>query len=121
MLVRMMTTLASLLRRQSFPLLLLTCMTLLSGCATPGLEQSTPHVTVSDVIQMSQQGVPAGTILEAGAMVGDPDQRPSLTGWIRKGPPMIPSPPAGGHGSASITSRMVSTSAMTAVRCSAAG
>jgi hypothetical protein len=64
MLARMMTTLASLWRRQSLPWLLLTCMTLLGGCATLGLEQSTPPVTVSDVIHISQQGVPADTILD---------------------------------------------------------
>jgi hypothetical protein len=63
-LVRMMTTLASLARRPSFPWLVLTCMPLLGGCATLGVEQSTPPVTVSDVIHMSQQGVPADTILD---------------------------------------------------------
>jgi hypothetical protein len=62
--VRMMTILASLLRRQSSTLLLLICMTLLGGCATLGVEQSTPPVTVSEVIQMSKQGVPADTILD---------------------------------------------------------
>jgi hypothetical protein len=62
--VRMMTTLVSLSRRQSPTLLLLTCITLLSGCATLGLEQSMPPVTVSEVIQMSKQGVPTDTILD---------------------------------------------------------
>ena len=64
MLLRMMTTRASLWRRPSLPWLLLTCMTLLGGCATLELEQSTPPVTVSEVIHMSQQGVPAETILD---------------------------------------------------------
>ena len=62
--VRMMTILASLLRRQSPILLLLTCITLLGGCATLGIEQSRPPVTVSEVIQMSQAGVPTDTILD---------------------------------------------------------
>jgi hypothetical protein len=63
-LVRMMTTLASLWRRPSFPWLVLTCMTLLGGCATLELEQSTPPVTVSEVIQLSKAGVPTDTILD---------------------------------------------------------
>ena len=62
--VRMMTILASLSRRLSPTLILLICMTLLGGCATFGVEQSTPPVTVSEVIHMSQQGVPADTILD---------------------------------------------------------
>jgi hypothetical protein len=62
--VRMMTILASLSRRQSPTLILLICMTLLGGCATFGVEQSTPPVTVSEVIQMSKAGVPADTILD---------------------------------------------------------
>jgi hypothetical protein len=62
--VRMMTILARLVRRQSPPLILLIGMTLLGGCATFGVEQSTPPVTVSEVIHMSQQGVPADTILD---------------------------------------------------------
>ena len=62
--VRMMTILASLSRRQSPTLILLICMTLLGGCATFGVEQSTPPVTVSKVIQMSKAGVPADTILD---------------------------------------------------------
>ena len=64
MLVRVMTTLASLWRRHSLPLLLLTFMTLLGRCATLELEQSTPPITVSEVIQMAKQGVPAETILD---------------------------------------------------------
>jgi hypothetical protein len=60
----MMTILASLSRRQSPTLLLLICMTLLDGCASLGVEQSTPPVTVSDVFHMSQQGVPADTFLD---------------------------------------------------------
>jgi hypothetical protein len=62
--VRMMTTLASVSRRQRPTWLLLTCMTLLGGCATLAMDQSTPPVTVSDVIHMSQEGVPAETILD---------------------------------------------------------
>ena len=40
--VRMMTTLTSVSWRKKPTLLLLTCMTLLGGCATLGVEQSTP-------------------------------------------------------------------------------
>jgi len=39
-------------------------MTLLGRCATLELEQSTPPITVSEVIQMAKQGVPAETILD---------------------------------------------------------
>ena len=42
----------------------LTCITLLGGCATLGMDQSQPPVTVSAVIQMSQAGVPSDTILD---------------------------------------------------------
>jgi hypothetical protein len=62
--VRKMTILASIVRRQSPPLLVLICMTLLGGCASLGVGQSTPPVTVSDVIHMSKQGVPTDTILD---------------------------------------------------------
>jgi hypothetical protein len=62
--IRMMTILASLSRRQSPTLILLIWITLLDGCASLGVEQSTPPVTVSEVIQISEQGVPAETILD---------------------------------------------------------
>jgi hypothetical protein len=62
--VRMMTTLARVWQRPSFPWLVLACMTLFGGCATLGVEQSTPPVTVSDVIQMTKQGVPTETVLD---------------------------------------------------------
>jgi uncharacterized membrane protein YgcG len=62
--VRMITTLASLWWRQRPTLILLIWITLLGGCASLGVAQSTPPVTVSEVIQMSKQGVPAETILD---------------------------------------------------------
>jgi Fe2+ or Zn2+ uptake regulation protein len=36
---------------------------LLSGCATLGLEPTKPPVTVSEVVQMTQEGAPAETII----------------------------------------------------------
>jgi hypothetical protein len=52
------------LSRQSLTLIVLTCITLLSGCATLGTTQPQPPVTVSEIIQMSKEGVPADTIIE---------------------------------------------------------
>lgn len=49
---------------QSLTLIVLTCITLLSGCSTLGATQPQP-VTVSEVIQMSKEGVPADTIIES--------------------------------------------------------
>lgn len=37
---------------------------LLSGCAVLGFEQTKPPVTVSEVVQMTQEGVPAETIIQ---------------------------------------------------------
>jgi hypothetical protein len=48
----------------SHTLILLICIPLLGGCATLGIEQSSPPVTASEVIQMSKEGVPTGTILD---------------------------------------------------------
>jgi hypothetical protein len=48
-------------QRQGRALILLTCVTLLSGCAMLG--PSKPPVTVGEVIQMSKEGVPAETII----------------------------------------------------------
>jgi len=45
-------------------MILLICIPLLGGCATLGIEQSSPPVTVSEVIQMSKEGVPTDTILD---------------------------------------------------------
>jgi hypothetical protein len=52
------------LSRQSLTLIVLTCITLLGGCATLGATQPQPPVTVSEVIQMSKEDVPADTIIE---------------------------------------------------------
>ena len=49
-------------QRQGAALTLLTCITLLSGCAI--LAPSKPAVTVGEVIQMSKEGVPAQTIVQ---------------------------------------------------------
>jgi hypothetical protein len=49
-------------QRQGVALTLLTCITLLSGCAILG--PSKPPVTVGEVIQMSKEGVPAQTIVQ---------------------------------------------------------
>jgi hypothetical protein len=50
-------------QRQGRALMLLTCVTLLGGCATLGFKQPEP-VTVGEVIQMSKEGVPAQTIVQ---------------------------------------------------------
>jgi hypothetical protein len=48
-------------QKQGRALMLLTCITLLSGCAM--VAPSKPPVTVGEVIQMSKEGVPAETII----------------------------------------------------------
>jgi hypothetical protein len=60
---RMMRILLSLSRRLSHTLSLLICIPLLGGCAILGIEQSSPPITVSEVIQMSKEGVSTDTIL----------------------------------------------------------
>ena len=37
---------------------------LLTGCATFGLEQAKPPVSVSEVVQMTQEGIPPETIIQ---------------------------------------------------------
>lgn len=60
--VREMITIVKKLRqREGRALMLLTCITLLSGCAMVG--PSKPPVTVGEVIQMSNAGTPAETII----------------------------------------------------------
>ena len=51
-------------RRETPPLILLVCLALSVGCATLGSQQTKPPVTVSEVIQMSKEGIPAETIIE---------------------------------------------------------
>jgi hypothetical protein len=50
--------------------MLLTCITLLGGCATLGFKEPEP-VTVGEVIQMSKEGVPAQTIVQKMRDSGD--------------------------------------------------
>src|SRR5438093_1835925 len=52
------------LSRQSLTLIVLTCITLPGGCATLGTTEPPPPVTVSEIIQMSKEGVPADTLIE---------------------------------------------------------
>src|SRR5882724_1299676 len=52
------------LSRQSLTLIVLTCITLLGGCATLGTTEPPPPVTVSEIIQMSKEGVPTDTLIE---------------------------------------------------------
>ena len=52
------------LSRQSLTLIVLTCITLLGGCATLGTTEPPPPVTVPEIIQMSKEGVPADTLIE---------------------------------------------------------
>jgi hypothetical protein len=50
--------------RKSAALALLVCATLLSGCSTFGFKPPDP-VTISQVIQMNKDGVPADSIIKA--------------------------------------------------------
>src|SRR5882672_10404753 len=58
----MIKTFKKLSQRQGLALIFLICVTLLSGCAALGFKQPEP-VTVSQVIEMSKEGVPAETIV----------------------------------------------------------
>ena len=59
----MIKTLKKLSQSQRLALTFLTCVTLLSGCATFGFKQPEP-VTVGQVIQMSKEGVPPQAIVK---------------------------------------------------------
>jgi len=59
----MIKTLKKLSQSQWLALTFLTCVTLLSGCATLGFKQPEP-VTVGQVIQMSKEGVPPEAIVK---------------------------------------------------------
>ena len=52
------------LQRRGSALILLAGSGLLGGCAALGFEQSKPPVTVSEVIQMTQESLPTETIIE---------------------------------------------------------
>src|SRR5438105_14435494 len=60
---KMIKTLKKLSQSQGLALTFLTCVTLLSGCATFGFKTPEP-VTVSQVIQMSKEDVPPETIVK---------------------------------------------------------
>jgi hydroxymethylpyrimidine/phosphomethylpyrimidine kinase len=57
----MIKTFKKLSQRQGLALIFLTCLTLLSGCAT--LFKQPEPVTVDQVIEMSKEGVPAEAIV----------------------------------------------------------
>ena len=57
----MITIFKQLYRRHRRALMLLTCITLVSGCAM--VAPSKPPVTVGDIIQMSKENVPTETII----------------------------------------------------------
>ena len=59
----MIKTFKTLSQRQGLALILLTCVTLLSGCAALGFKQPEP-VTVDQVIEMSKEGMPAEAIIK---------------------------------------------------------
>jgi hypothetical protein len=61
--VKLIRIFKKLSQRQGRALILLTCITLLGGCATLGFKQAEP-VTVGEVIEMSKEGVPAQTIVQ---------------------------------------------------------
>ena len=64
MLARMMRRFKTILRRRGPTSVLLAGSALFGGCSTLGFEQSKPPVSVSEVVQMTQEGVPAETIIE---------------------------------------------------------
>jgi len=59
----MIKTFKKLSQRRRLTVVFLTCVTLLSGCAVLRPKQP-EQVTVGQVIEMSKEGVPAGTIVE---------------------------------------------------------
>ena len=59
----MIKTFQKLLQGQGFALILLSSVIQFGGCATLTFKQPEP-VTIGQVIEMSKQGVPAGTIVE---------------------------------------------------------
>jgi hypothetical protein len=64
MLAQMLRRFKKILHRRGSASILLAGSTLLGGCAALEIEQSKPPVTVSEVIQMTQEGVPADTIVK---------------------------------------------------------
>ena len=60
---RIMQRFKKILQRGRWASIFLVGSGLLSGCAALGLEQRKPPVTVSEVIQMTQEGVPAENII----------------------------------------------------------
>lgn len=63
LLAQMMRRFKKMLQRRGPASVLLAGSALFGGCSTLGFEQSKPPVTVSEVIQMTQEGVPAETII----------------------------------------------------------
>jgi len=64
MLAQMMRRFKKILRRRGPASIFLASSALLGGCSTLGFEQSKPPVSVSEVVQMTQEGVPAETIVK---------------------------------------------------------
>ena len=64
MLAQMMRRFKKILQRLGSTSVFLAGSALFGGCSTLGVEQSKPPVTISEVIQMTQEGVPADTIVE---------------------------------------------------------
>src|SRR5919106_854960 len=63
MLSQMIERLKKIWHRRSSVSIVLAGSALLSGCAALGFEQAKPPLTVSEVIQMSKENVPADTIV----------------------------------------------------------
>jgi hypothetical protein len=59
----MFQTFKKLSQRPGLALMFLTCVALLSGCATLGFKQPQP-VTVGEVIEMSKEGMPSEAIVK---------------------------------------------------------
>ena len=63
MLANIIRAFRKLIERGTSASMLLVGSGLLTGCAALGLEQTKPPVSVSEVIQMTEEGVPAETII----------------------------------------------------------
>src|SRR5439155_689892 len=63
MLANIIRAFKKLIERGTSASMLLVVSGLLTGCAALGLEQTKPPVSVSEVIQMTEEGVPAETII----------------------------------------------------------
>jgi hypothetical protein len=64
MLSQMVRRFRKILRRRGSASILLAGSSLLGGCATLGLKQTKPPITVNEIIQMTQEAIPVETIVD---------------------------------------------------------